>query len=124
MTDSEISIPSRFFDRLIHGFVRDEGFDLAQSFKEGGLAVPGVGFGDFFAWAWEEDSDIAMKLLAQLLDAANEHTEYEEITLRKLLDDMQYALHRTKYARDDEYTAIRTRAASDVPPLLEGSPEE
>jgi hypothetical protein len=117
----KIEIPNHIFGYFANAFAREEAVDLAHSFQEGGLAHPSERFGEVFAWCWEEDRETAMRLLAQLLLAAQEQCETDdELTLDKLLDDLRYGLHRTKYAREEEYFDIQSYARTEVPAWIDG----
>lgn len=116
---TELHVPDEIFQHLARAFIHEEGCELADNYKAGGLARPSDDFGDLFAWAWQTDRDLAMQILAQLLKTANASSDLDEpISAEQLLDGLRYSLHRTHYAREYEYSDIRDMAERELPDLL------
>lgn len=114
---AEFTIPHSVLGHLLHAFAREEGADLAHRYRESGLANPGDRFGYFFAWAWETNRDLAAQSVAELWEAAfTEIGEADErLELHKVFDGLRFALHHSKYAREEEYEEVRTFLETEVP---------
>jgi len=116
---TELDTSGEVFQHLVRAFIREQGYDLAESYKAGGLARPSDEFSEVFVWLWETDHEDAMHILAQLLHTARAHCEPDDkISVERLLEDLRYSLHRTRYAREYEYSDIKDMGVREIPELL------
>ncbi|WP_320784328.1 hypothetical protein [Streptomyces sp. CRN 30] len=111
-----VEVPYRIFERLLAGFARAEGKDIAFFGRDAETVVPGDAFGDVFAWLWEERRETAVAAFADLLAEARRDGDVgDEVRLESLINGLRSALFRSRLGEEETFWEVGRTLREHVP---------